>query len=101
MLHRQSSLYEFVVNPSLPWLGASPDAIVIDSLESSGVLLEINAHAHIDCPLLRKPVVIQAFLQMCNVKVTLKHNHKHFYLKYKDKIVLAKVQWCDFNDLHI
>jgi len=31
-----------VVNPSLPWLGTSPDAVVIDISESSVGLLKIK-----------------------------------------------------------
>ena len=37
-----------VVNPSLPWLGASPDSIVHDSSGSSVRLLEIK------CPYTRR-----------------------------------------------
>jgi len=51
-----------VVNPSLPWLGASPDAVVIDPAESSDYW-KSSVHTHIDYPQLKKPLVIQFFLQ--------------------------------------
>ena len=59
-----------VVNPLLPWLGASPDAVGIDPSQSSVELSSPN------------------FLY--NSKVTLKHNHKHFY-QVQGQMALANV----------
>ena len=85
-----------VVNPSLPWLCASPDAVAIDPSESSVGLLEIK------CPYTHQLSTVEEatsdpnfFAEMHNGKVTLKHSHKHFY-QVQGQMALAKVQWCDF-----
>ena len=85
-----------VVNPSLPWLGASPDAIVHDTLEPSVGLLEIK------CPYTHCLSTVEDaasdstfFAELSNGKVILKKDHKHYY-QVQGQMALAKVPWCDF-----
>lgn len=85
-----------VVNPSLPWLGASPDALVIDPSEASVGLLEIKCpYTHRLCTVEEATGDPHFCAEMCDGRVTLKHNHKHFY-QVQGQMALAKVQWCDF-----
>jgi len=69
-----------VVNSSLPWLSASPDAVLIDPSKSSVGLLEIK------CPYTNRLSTVEEpssdpnfFAEMFDGKVTLKCNHKHIY----------------------
>ena len=80
------------VNPSLPWLGASPDAVVIDPPEYSVGLLEIK------CPYTHRLSTVEeatsdpnCFAEMYNGKVILTHSHKHFY-QVQGQMALVKVQ---------
>ena len=85
-----------VVNPSLPWLGASPDGIVVDPSEPSVGLLEIK------CPYTYRLLTVEEatgdssfFAELSDGKVSLKKDHKHFY-QVQGQMALAKVTWCDF-----
>ena len=85
-----------VVNPSLPWLGASPDGIVHDPSKSSVELLEIK------CPYTHRLSAVEDaacdssfFAELSDGKVTLKKNHKHYY-QVQGQMALSKVPWCDF-----
>ena len=69
-----------VVNPSLPWLGASPDGLVEDPSQKCFGLLEIK------CPYIHRFSTVQEacsdpsfFATVRNDKVTLKQEHKHFF----------------------
>ena len=69
-----------VVNPSLPWLGASPDGLVHDPSEPSLGLLEVK------CPYAHRLSTIEdaasdpnCFATLHEGKVTLKQSHKHYY----------------------
>ena len=85
-----------VVNPSLPWLGASPDGLAKDPLEESVGLLEIK------CPYTYRLSAVEDtasdpnfFTKMIDGKVTLKHDHKHYY-QIQGQMALCRVSWCDF-----
>ena len=69
-----------VVNPSLPWLGASPDGIVHDPSKSSVGLLEIKC-PYTHCLLTVEEAAADSglFAELSNDKATLKKNHQHFY----------------------
>ena len=75
-----------VVNPSVPWLRASPDGLVKGPAEqNSFVLLEIK------CPYTQNFYIVEDACSdsslLTKIKtglVTLKENHKHFF-KFKDK----------------
>jgi len=89
-------LCELVVDPSLPWLGVSPDAIVIDPLEPSVGLLEIK------CPFTHCLSTVEDaasdfsfFTEISNGKVILKKDYKHYY-QVQEQMSLTKVPWCDF-----
>ena len=66
-----------VVNPSLPWLGASPDGLVHDPSEPSFGLLEVK------CPYTQRLSSVKEaadfFCSLREGKVTLKQSHKHCY----------------------
>jgi len=87
-----------VVNPSVPWLGASPDGLVKeDSAEQySFGLLEIK------CPYIQCFSTVEDacsdpsfFAEIKNGSVTLKESHKHFF-QIQGQMALTKVPWCDF-----
>jgi len=85
-----------VVNPSLPWLGASPDGMVKDPAEQSFGLLEIK------CPYTYRLSTVEEacadpnfFATIKNDVVTLKESHKHFY-QIQGQMALSKISWCDF-----
>ena len=85
-----------VVNPSLPWLGASPDGIVHDPSESSVGLLEIKCrYTHRLSTVEDAACDSNFFAELSDGKVTLKKNHKHYY-QVQGQMALSKVLWCDF-----
>ena len=55
--------FGLVVNPSLTWLGASPDGIVEDPSQKCIGLFEIKCPLHVILVLLKKLTLILAFLQ--------------------------------------
>jgi len=77
----QVTLCGLVTNPSLPWLGASPDGKISDSSEDSIGLLEIKClYTHrlsrVEDAVTSDP---RFFAELNNGKVTLKRDHKHYY----------------------
>lgn len=89
----------FVINPSVPYLGASPDRKVFDptSLPHHG-LLEIK------CP--DKDSFEECkYLKKCNDGMyKLKHTHQYYY-QVMGQMGLTGLKWCDFfvkcrNDYH-
>jgi len=91
-----------VINPSLPWLGASPDGLVKDITEQSFGLLEIK------CPYIYRLSTFEDacsdlnfFATIKNDVVTLKETHKH-YNQIQGQMALLKISWCcDFVIYHI
>ena len=84
-----------VVNPSFPWLGASPDGLVKDPSEKSIGLLEIK------CPFTHRFSTVEEtcsdtsfFATITDGQVTLKEDHKH-YFQIQGQMALSKVPWCD------
>ena len=84
-----------VVNPSFPWLGASPDGLVKDPSEKSVGLLEIK------CPFTHRFSTVEEacsdtsfFATITDGQVTLKEDHKH-YFQIRGQIALSRVPWCD------
>ena len=80
-----------VVNPSLPWLGASPDGLVYDPNEPSLGLLEVK------CPYTHRLSTIKEaasdpnfFAQIHKGKVTVKRSHNH-HLQVQGQMALAYV----------
>ena len=86
-----------VVNPSVPWLGASPDGLVKDPAEQNSFgLLEIK------CPYTQRFSTVEDacsdssfFAEIKSGSVTLKENHKHFF-QIQGQMALSKIPWCDF-----
>jgi len=85
-----------VINPSLPWLGTSPDGLVKDTTEQSFGLLEIK------CPYTYRLSTVEDacsdpnfFASIKNDVVTLKETHKHYY-QIQGQMALSKISWCDF-----
>ena len=69
-----------VVNPLLPWLGASPDGIVHDPLKAPVGLLEIKYPYTHRLSTVEDVASDSSFCaELLDGKVTLKKNHKHFY----------------------
>ena len=86
-----------VVNPTFPWLGASPDGLVHDPLEASVGLLEIK------CPYTYRLCTVQEatsdskfFANMGDDgTVALKRTDKYFY-QVQGQMALSGILWCDF-----
>ena len=84
------------MNPSLPWLGASPDGIVMGPSEISVGLLEIKCpYTHLLSTVEEATDDSNFFAELSDGKVTLKKQHKHYY-QVQGQMALAKVTWCDF-----
>ena len=84
-----------VVNPSLPWLGASPDGLVEDPSEKGFRCLKVK------CPFTHHFFTVEVacsnlsfFATIANGKVTLKQDHKHYY-QIQGQMGLSLVHWCD------
>ena len=85
-----------VVNPTLPWLGASPDGLVLNPLETSFGILEIK------CPYTYRLSTVEEatddwnfFAIIVDGKVTLKRTDRYYY-QVQGQMALAGVKWCDF-----
>ena len=85
-----------VVNPALPWLGASPDGLVHDPSKLSLGQLKVK------CPYTHRLSTIKDagsdpnfFATIHEGKVTLKGSHKYYY-QVQGQVALACVSWCDF-----
>ena len=85
-----------VVNPSLPWLGASPDGVVEDPSMKYLGLLEIK------CPFTHRFSTVEKacsdpvfFAMITDDKVALKREHKYYY-QIQGQMALCQVSWCDF-----
>lgn len=93
------TLYEcgLVVNPGVPWLGASPDGKVYDPVaEDPYGLLEIK------CPYKYRDSTPEQACEnsdfCCTIVdnvITLKKDHI-YYMQIQGQIALSKVLWCDF-----
>jgi len=85
-----------VVNPSFPWLGASPDGLVKDPLLECFGLLEIKCpFTHRFCSVEEACSDPNFFACITNETVTLKQEHKHYY-QIQSQMALCQVSWCDF-----
>lgn len=100
-LHKNFTVYEcgLVVNPSHPYLGASPDGKVFDPTSASPFgLLEIK------CPYTWRKHSIEAACQdpnfpceMINGVPRLKRDHKQgYYAQVQGQLALSGLPWCDF-----
>jgi len=96
MLILQVCCCGLVVNPSLPWLGASLDGLVHDPSKPLFGLLEVK------CPYTQRLSTVEKavsdpdfFCSFREGKVTLKQSHKHYY-QVQGQMALACVPWCDF-----
>ena len=85
-----------VVNPTLPWLGASPDGLICDPTESTLGILEVK------CPYTYRLCMVQEvareshfFANVIDDTVTLKRSHPYHY-QVQGQMALAGVLWCDF-----
>lgn len=86
----------FVVNPGVPFLGASPDGVVYDQEKAEFGLVEVKTLAaamdegfHIHEAYEEKKA---GFL---TDKLQLDHGH-HYYLQVQGQLALTGLQWCDF-----
>ena len=84
-----------VVNPSFPWLGASPDGKIIDSKAGLG-LLEIK------CPMSFRDIdPLDAcsdntfYCRLVDGKPMLKRGHTYYY-QIQGQMGTCGAQWCDF-----
>ena len=84
-----------VVNPSLPWLGASPDGLVEDPSEKCVGLLEIKCPFTYRFSTVEEACIDPKFFEtIANGQVTLKQDHKHYY-QVQGQMALSRVSWCD------
>lgn len=78
-----------VIHPDAPWLGASSDGFVYDSLERPCFgLVEVkcpNVQSYVDC----------RYLTMEHGKHQLKHSHA-YYWQVQGQLLITGMQWCDF-----
>lgn len=99
--------FGFVVNGSLPWLGASPDFLVEDNSETTTIGL-----GEVKCPYAKRELTIQEccedpnfFLSDASGEIKLKQKHA-YYFQVQGTMATLKLQWCDFvvftsKDLHV
>ena len=87
-----------VVNPTLPWLGASPDGLVCDPLETSLGILEIKCpYTYRLCTNQEAAADRNFFASMVDGTVTLKWTDKYYcQVHVQGQMALAGVLWCDF-----
>ncbi|XP_064622873.1 uncharacterized protein LOC135485074 [Lineus longissimus] len=83
------------VNPSSPWLGASPDGKILDEKSGLGQL-------EIKCPMSYKDIdPLDAckddkfYCELVDGKPTLKRSHNYFY-QVQGQMGICCVEWCDF-----
>ena len=85
-----------VVNPSIPWLGASPDGLIFDQLTNSLGILEIKCpYSHRLCTVQEAAASSNFFASMVGSVVMLKRSEK-YYFQVHGGMALARVHWCDF-----
>lgn len=96
-----------IVNPKLPWLGASPDALVSDSSEE-----QVYGAIEVKCPSSKADSTImeacndKSFcLELANNKTVLKKKHIYFF-QCQGVMAICQLSWLDFvvftqKDLHV
>ena len=86
----------FVVNPSIPWLGASPDGLIFDPLNNSVGILEIKCtYTHRLYTVQEAAASSNFFASVVDGTVMLKRSNKYYY-QVQGQMALAGVLWCDF-----
>ena len=101
VLHKQNSVNAascgFVVSQTSPWLGASPDFLIIDPTESTTVGL-----GEIKCPYSKRDETIDEacedktfFLSKVDGKFFLKRNHNYYY-QVQGSLGILQLKWSDF-----
>ena len=91
----------FVINPSIPFLGASPDYRVYDPSEpiSPYGLLEIK------CPLCDSVYNVKFLKHFEDGTLSINRNGEHF-IQIMGQLGLSGLKWCDYlvwceNDFHL
>ncbi|XP_064625475.1 uncharacterized protein LOC135486546 [Lineus longissimus] len=84
-----------VVNPSFPWLGASPDGKILDSNAGFG-LLEVKCPASFkDVDPLEACASKNFYCELVEGKPRLKRKHSYFY-QVQGQMGICGALWCDF-----
>ena len=84
------------VNPSFPWLGASPDGLVEDPSMKCFGLLEIKCPYTHPFSTIEEPCSDPSFFaSIINGNVTLKQDHKHYH-QIQGQMASCQTSWCDF-----
>ena len=85
-----------VVNPTLPWLGASPDGLICDPLESTLGILEIKCpYSYRLCTVQEAAAGHNFFASVVDGAVIVKRSNKYYH-QVQGQMALAGVLWCDF-----
>ena len=85
-----------VVNPTLPWLGASPDGLICDPLESTLDILEIKCpYSYHLCTVQEAAAGHNFFASVVDGAVIVKRSNKYYH-QVQGQMALAGVLWCDF-----
>lgn len=87
----------FVVNPGLPFLGASPDGKVLDKSERDPFgLLEIKCPFKFRNSNIKDAALSSEFcLAYVADEIKLKRNHNYFY-QVQGQMAISGIKWCDF-----
>ena len=86
-----------VVHPTLPYLAASPDRVLINRETGERGVLEIKCPSSItSTPTIAPAEATASFcLHLVDGKVTLKKTH-HYYAQVLGQMACCGAQWCDF-----
>ena len=86
-----------VVNPGIPYLGATPDGKVIDKSHNDKYgLLEIKCPYKFRNVSIQEAVLDKSFcMEQIDDKIRLKRNHCYFY-QIQGQMALSGLKWCDF-----
>ena len=96
----------FVINPSFPWLGCSPDGLVVEDGSITGCI-------EVKCPFSKRDQTLKKatdsdksfFLKVYEDGLKLKQNHAYYY-QCQGVINILEVPWIDFivhteKDIHV
>ena len=85
-----------VVNPSIPWLGASPDGLIFNPVNNTLAILEIKCpYTYRLCTVEEAAASSNFFASNVNGTVVLKRSNKYYY-QVQGQMALTGVVWCDF-----
>jgi hypothetical protein len=96
----------FVVNPGVPFIGASPDGIVYDKEQKVFGLIEIKTLAKaMEMGLGIRQAIEQKKATFLSRSLTLKKTHR-YYMQVQGQLAVTGLKWCDFvvdagKDMHV